>query len=93
MTISAFGVIGLALIGAWVFGGIVLRLAGGFLALAGLIGLGLSGNANGLLVFVLGACLWLAGHLNFRLRHGVFKSVLAERLCLGLASAWLRCRR
>ncbi|HEY2717361.1 MAG TPA: hypothetical protein VGI73_14175 [Solirubrobacterales bacterium] len=42
MTLSAFGVIGLALICAWVLGGIALRLAGGLVALAGLLGLSLS---------------------------------------------------
>jgi hypothetical protein len=82
------GTLAVALIGAWVFGGIVLRLAGGLLGLAGLIGLSLSGNANGLLVFVLGACLWLAGHLHFRLRHGAFKSALVKRLVCGAVSRW-----
>jgi hypothetical protein len=73
MALSALGTLALALICAWVFGGIVLRLAGGLLASAGLLGLSLSGNTNGLLVFVVGACLWLVGRLHFRLRHGPFR--------------------
>ncbi|HEY2717362.1 MAG TPA: hypothetical protein VGI73_14180 [Solirubrobacterales bacterium] len=40
-----------------------------------------------MLIFVLGASLWVAGHLHFRLRHGAFKSSLAERLCLAAATA------
>lgn len=80
----------LALICAWTFGAIALRLAGGLIALAGLLGLSLAGNPSGILVVALGGCLWLAGHLHFRLRHGVFKSALAERLCLTAASV---CRR
>lgn len=90
MTLSAIGTLALALIGAWVFGGVALRFAGALIALAGLLGLSLSGDVSGLLVFALGACLWLAGHLHFRLRHGAFKSVLAECLCLTTASI-LRC--
>ncbi|HEY2717143.1 MAG TPA: hypothetical protein VGI73_13065 [Solirubrobacterales bacterium] len=90
MTFSALGVIGLALIGAWVLGGIALRFAGLLLALAGLLGLSLSGNANGALVFALGTCLWLVGHLHFRWRHGAFKSALAEWLCLAAAGLWRR---
>lgn len=54
----------------------------------GLIGLSLNGDACGILVFALGACLWLAGNLLFRLRHGAFKSALAEHICLAIASAW-----
>ena len=90
MTLSVIGLLALALICAWTFGGIALRLAGTVIALAGLLGLSLSGDARGVLVFALGACLWLAGHLHFRLRHGIFKSALAEWLCLGASSALRR---
>jgi hypothetical protein len=90
MTLSAIGILALALICAWTFGGIALRLGGAVIVLAGLVGLSVAGNASAILVFALGACLWLAGHLHFRLRHGAFKSALAERLCLTAASA---CRR
>lgn len=90
MTLTAIGTLALALICAWTFGGIALRFAGALIALAGLLGLSIGGDANGLLVFALGACLWLAGHLHFRLRHDTFKSLLAERLCLGAVLAWQR---
>ena len=88
MTLSAIGTLALTLICAWAFGGIALRLAGVLLVLAGLLGLSLSGNANGALDFALGTCLWLAGHLHFRWRHGAFKSALAEWLCLAAARLW-----
>jgi hypothetical protein len=90
MTPSVSGLLALALICAWTLGGIALRLGGAVIALAALVGLSLTGDASGLLVFALGASLWLAGHLHFRLRHGAFKSALAERLCLAASSA---CRR
>lgn len=90
MTLSAIGTLTLALLGAWIFGGIALRLVGAVIALAGLLGLSLGGDASGIPVFLLGACLWLAGHLHFRFRHGTFKSALAELLCLSAASV---CRR
>lgn len=87
MTLSVIGLLAPALFCAWTFGGIVLRLGGAVIALAGLLGMSLTGSASGVLVFALGACLWLAGHLHFRLRHGAFKSALAERLCLAASSA------
>jgi hypothetical protein len=88
MTLSAIGTLALALICVWVFGGVALRLAGVLLVFAGLLGLSLSGNPNGALVFALGACLWLVGHLHFRWRHGAFKSALAECLCLAASCLW-----
>ena len=90
MSLSTVGILILALICAWAFGGIALRLGGSLIAFVGLAGLSLGGEASGILVFAFGACPWLAGHLHFRLRHGAFKSVLAERLCLAATSA---CRR
>jgi hypothetical protein len=90
MILSVIGILALGLICAWVFGGIVLRLVGTVIAFAGLVGLSLTGNVSGLLAFALGAGLWLGGHLHFRLRHGAFKSAVAERLYLAIA---LACRR
>jgi hypothetical protein len=87
MTLSVIGVLTLALLCAWTLGGIALRLGGAVIALAGLVGLSLTGNASSVIVLILGACLWLAGHHHFRLRHGAYKSALAERLCLAATSA------
>jgi hypothetical protein len=44
MTVSAIGFLILALICGWIFGGIALRLGGALIAVAGLLGLSLSGN-------------------------------------------------
>jgi hypothetical protein len=87
MTLATIGTLILVSVCAWMFGGIALRLAGAVIALAGLLGLSLAGSARGVLVSVLGTCLWIAGHLLYRLRHDDFKSALAERLCLAAASA------
>ena len=43
------------------------------------------GDVHGLPVAAVGVVLWLGGHLHFLLRRGAFTSVLAERLCVGLA--------
>ena len=80
MTLSGIGFLALAVIGVWTFGGIALRIAGAVIALAGLLDVGLSGRAIGLVVFALGVFLWLAGHWHFRLRHGTAKSALVEWL-------------
>lgn len=40
----------------------------------------LTGDAAGLLLIAFGALLWLAGHLLFWVRRGVWKSALAERV-------------
>lgn len=52
----------------WILGGLLLRLGGIILALGGSGLLALSGNANGILVFAIGATLWLAGHWLYALR-------------------------
>lgn len=87
MTLATIGTLILVSVCAWMFGGIVLRLGGALIALAGLLGLSLAGSASGVLVSIVGACFWLAGHLHYRLRHDAFKSALAEWLCLAAASA------
>jgi hypothetical protein len=90
VTLSAIGILALALIFVWTFGGVALRFGGALIAVAGVLGLSLTGNATGILVFAFGASSWLAGQLHFRLRHGAFKSAPAERICPVAASAWER---
>ena len=81
--------VALGLVAVWVFGGVLLRLGGIVLALGGIGLVALSGNANGLLVFVIGGALWLAGHWLYALRHGEYKSSLADFLFYRCAPAWL----
>jgi hypothetical protein len=81
---SAIGVAILVLAGIWLFGSLLARWAGPLLVVAGSVGLASTGDANGLLLIVLGTVLWLGGHLLYRMRRGVWKSALAERLWLAV---------
>lgn len=80
MTISALGILALVALLIWILGGIVLRLGGLLVAMAGLAGLVISGEVAGVLVFLIGAALWLAGQLHYALRHQEYKSPLARHL-------------
>jgi hypothetical protein len=82
-------IVALSLVCLWVFGGLLLRLSGLILSLAGAGVVALSGNANGIVVFAIGAALWLAGHWLYALRHGQYKSPLAELLFCRCAPACL----
>jgi hypothetical protein len=88
MTASSLGIAILALAGAWLFGSLLARLGGALLMLVGLVGVAATGDANGLVVFVLGAGMWLAGHWHYALRHRFYKSPVTERVFYRLP-AWL----
>jgi hypothetical protein len=77
---SAIGVAILAVAGIWLFGGLLARWASALLVVAGSVGIASTGNANGFLLVALGIALWLVGHLLYRMRRGVWKSALAERV-------------
>jgi len=79
---SAIGVTILAVVGVWLFGGLLARWTGTLLVAVGAAALATTDDPNGLLLIALGAALWLAGHVLNRVRHGFWKSPLAERLCL-----------
>jgi hypothetical protein len=89
MIIADLAFVALGLLAVWVFGGLLLRLSGIVLALGGIGLVALSGNANGLLVFLIGGALWLAGHWLYVLRHGEYKSPLADFLFYRCAPAWV----
>jgi hypothetical protein len=78
---SAVGVAILAIAGIWLFGGLLARWAGALLVVAAAAGLASTNDPGGLFLLTLGAALWLAGHMLYRMRRGVWKSVLVERLC------------
>lgn len=70
---------------AWLFGSVVARIAGIFLAVFGVLGMVTSGARDeigvaALVVFVFGFALWLAGHWMFAYKHHYFASALARRL-------------
>ena len=80
---AAIGIAILVVAGIWLLGGLLARWAGVLVA-AGLVGLASTGDADGFFIVALGAVLWLVGHCLYRMRRGVWKSRLAERLCLAV---------
>ena len=91
MTASALGTIAIVLLLAWAFGGVLLRVGGALVLWAGLLGLVLTGNANGLLMVLMGGLAWLVGQAHYALRHGDAKSPLAASI-FDAAAALLRRR-
>ena len=90
MNVLTFGVAILGgLLVLWLLGGVLLRIGGLLLVLAGGFGAGLQHDANGLLVLAIGALLWLAGHWHYALRHHEYKSPLAGYAFLRWAPGWL----
>jgi hypothetical protein len=85
---TALGIAALALLFTWIFGGFLLRAGGLLLVFTGATVLALSGNANGILVVVIGAVLWLLGHGHYALRHREYKSPLAAYVFRRWASKW-----
>lgn len=77
------------LVAVWLLGGILSRVSGLLLVLAGALGVALEHNANGILVFVIGGLLWLAGHWHYALRQQEYKSPLARHIFCRWAPAWL----
>jgi hypothetical protein len=74
--------VGVAILAVWLFGSLLARWVGALLVVAAAAGLASTNDPGGLFLLMLGAALWLAGHLLYRMRRGAWKSVLAERLCL-----------
>lgn len=90
MNVLTFGIAVLGgLLVFWLLGGLLLRIGGLLLVLAGGLGVGLQRNANGILVLAIGAVLWLAGHWHYALRHHEYKSPLAGYVFLRWAPRWL----
>ena len=89
MILADLAIVALVFLGAWVFGGLLLRLSGLALALAGAVVLATSGEANGILAFAIGALLWLAGHWLYAIRHLEYKSPLADFLFCRCVPDWL----
>jgi predicted membrane channel-forming protein YqfA (hemolysin III family) len=82
MTVTVIGIALLAIIGIWLFGGVALRVGGVVFIFVGLISLVTLADPAALLMVVIGAVMWLAGHWHFALRHHEYKSPLAQRIFL-----------
>lgn len=89
MILADLAIMALGLLFIWVLGGLLLRLSGLALALAGAVVLATSGEANGILAFAIGALLWLAGHWLYAVRHLDYKSPLADFLFCRCVPDWL----
>ena len=90
MNFAALGVAALAALAViWLLGGIFARAGGLLLVLAGSVDIVLQRDPNGILLFVIGALLWLAGHWHFALRHHEYKSPLARYVFCRWAPEWL----
>ncbi|MBW8059847.1 MAG: hypothetical protein FVQ78_05830 [Solirubrobacterales bacterium] len=89
MTLSAIGATIIALLALWLLGGLLLRVGGVLLILAGALGIATTSGPNGILLVAIGVPLWLAGHWHYALRHQGYKSPLARHLFCRLAPGWL----
>jgi len=69
-------------LGAWLLGGIVLRVGGALLAVGGLLDTAATGSPVMAIATVVGTLAWLAGHWLFALRRHYFRSPLAQRIFL-----------
>ncbi|HET8956337.1 MAG TPA: hypothetical protein VFN18_11835 [Solirubrobacterales bacterium] len=77
-----------ALFAFWLLGGILARLGGLLLVLAGIADFALAPNGSALLLSAIGALIWLAGHWYFALRHHEYKSPLARYVFCRWAPSW-----
>lgn len=90
MNVLTFGIGTLGgLLAFWVLGGVLLRIGGLLLALAGGLGVAVQHDASGVLVLAIGALLWLAGHWHYALRRHEYKSPLAGYVFMRWAPEWL----
>jgi hypothetical protein len=77
----------LATFAAWVIGGWVLRTAGAFLAVGGLLCTATTGSPTTAVATLVGTVAWLAGHWLYAARHHCFRTPLARRVFIkGLPS-------
>jgi len=72
----------LVALATWVIGGWVLRTAGAFFALGGLLCTADTGSATMAVATLVGVAAWLAGHWLYALRHHYYRNPLARRIFL-----------
>jgi hypothetical protein len=77
------------LLAFWLLGGLVARLGGLLLVLAGVANLALNPQLGAALLIGVGSAIWLFGHWHYALRHHVYKSPLARYVFCRWAPEWL----
>jgi hypothetical protein len=81
--VLSFAATGLLIaLGAWVLGGLVLRVGGALLIAGGLLSTAATGPLSSALLTLVGALVWLAGHWLYAVRHHYYSSPLARRIFL-----------
>jgi hypothetical protein len=80
MSLTTFGIAIIVCAAAWLLTGLVLRVGGILLAFTAALSLATTGNAEAIAMLALGLAAWLTGHWHYALRHGFYKSLLAERV-------------
>ena len=78
LSLLATGV--LVALGAWLLGGVVLRVGGVLMVAVGLLSTAATGSPSAALLTLLGAVAWLCGQWLVGLRHHCFSSSLARRV-------------
>lgn len=66
---TIIGIAIVALVGFWLLGGVLMRIGGMLLVLAGGAVLAVTGNGGAVLLLLAGAALWLAGRAHHAVRH------------------------
>lgn len=66
---STIGIAIVALVGFWLLGGVLMRIGGTILVLAGGAALAITGNGEAVFLLLAGATLWLAGRAHHAVRH------------------------
>lgn len=79
----------IGLLAFWLLGGLVARVGGLLLILAGTANLVLEPRAAAALLIAVGAAIWLFGYWHYALRHHAYKSPLARYVFSCWAPAWL----
>lgn len=83
MSLATLGLCQLVLVVAWTVGGVILRLGGSILILAGLLGPALGAGPGVLILAAVGAGVWVLGQAHHALRHGTYRGPLARLVLEG----------
>lgn len=89
--VSLLAVVVLGGLVVWKIGSVALRVLGVILFGLGMFSLAVPGGVpvfGALVIALIGAVMWLAGHWLFALRHHAYRSPLAQRIFLTMLPSW-----